>query len=150
MWGWGTGQGHHICVSQHPLTEEEPPLRGKMSSALSFELGKQSEDSSSLFCAIPPFSEMTFKQKKAERLKMKSSSKKKFEKVVQLMAQIAASERPRKLSGQSDNVTVTGGAGSFLSCFCLPEAFFSLMKSVYRGQRALNTSSIVQYLSVFL
>lgn len=35
------GQERHICVSQHPLTgEEEPPLKGQMSSALPLELGK--------------------------------------------------------------------------------------------------------------
>lgn len=38
------GQGHHICVSQHSLTgEEEPTLKGQMSSALQFEFGKHSE-----------------------------------------------------------------------------------------------------------
>lgn len=93
---------------------------------------------------------MSFKQKKAERLKMRLSSEKNLEKVVELVAQIAASERPRKLAGQCDKVTVTGGAGIVLSCFCLLGAFFSLMKYIYRGQRALNTSSAVQCLSVFL
>lgn len=81
---------------------------------------------------------------------MRFSSKKNLEKVVELVAQIAASERPSKLAGQSNKVTVTGRAVSMLCCFCLLGAFFSLMKSFYRGQRALNTSSMVQCLSVFL
>lgn len=42
--GGGMGQGHHICVSQHPLTgKQEPPLKGQMSSALQFGLGKHNE-----------------------------------------------------------------------------------------------------------
>lgn len=74
---------------------------------------------------------------------MRFSSEKNLEKVVELVAQVSASERPRKLAGQCDKVTVTGGAGIVLSCFCLLGAYFSLMKSVYRGQRALNTSARV-------
>lgn len=63
-----------------------------MNSALPFELEKHSERIPAPYSAIPPFSEMSFKQKKAERLKMRFSSKKNLEKVIELVAQIAASE----------------------------------------------------------
>lgn len=90
---------------------------------------------------------MLFKQKKAERLKMSFSSKKNLEKVVELVAQIAASERPRKLAGQSDKVTVSGGAGS---AFLLMSSWSLFQSYEICLQGTKSTSSIVQCISIFL
>lgn len=72
-----------------------------MSRALVFEIGKQREDPSYLLCAIPPLSEMSFRQKKSERLNIRLSSKENLEKVVELVARGAVSESPSKCSSKT-------------------------------------------------
>lgn len=67
---------------------------------------------------------------------MMFSSKKNLEKVVELVAQIAASERSCKLAGQSNKVAVTGHTGSMLSCFLSSWSFFQSYEIYLLGTKS--------------
>lgn len=67
---------------------------------------------------------------------MMFSSKKNLEKVVELVAQIAASERSRKLAAQSNKVAVTGHTGSMLSCFLSSWSFFQSYEICLLGTKS--------------